>query len=142
MIKKVQLGDNGQYLGGSPKIRTLRPTQGVYLFLCSPETNRHFPLFPIVRNDRRTKSLKSHEYIDDKEGAKLGDNVQYLRGSPKIRTLRPTQGVYLFLCSPETNRHFSLFPKTKILIFCVPYSPKLPLFPCSHHFLTCIPLFP
>ena len=58
-----------------------------------------------------------------------------------IALLRPSQrwavvggwgmGGYLFLCSPEKNRHFSLFPKIKILIFCVPCSPKLPLFPCS-----------
>ena len=38
---------------------------------------------------------------------------------------------YLIPCTPEINHFLSLFPKFKILIFCVHCSPKLPLFPCS-----------
>ena len=44
-------------------------------------------------------------------------------------------GGYQFPCSPEINGLCPLFPKTKILIFYVPCSPKLPLFPCSPSFL-------
>ena len=49
-------------------------------------------------------------------------------------------GGYQFPCSPEINGLCPLFPKTKILIFYVPCSPKLPLFPCSPHFWTFVPL--
>ena len=47
-----------------------------------------------------------------------------------------------FPWSPETNGLFPIFPKNKILIFYVPCSPKLALFPCSPHFWTFVPLFP
>ena len=52
------------------------------------------------------------------------------------------EGGYLFPWSPRKNGLVPLFPKNKILIFYVPCSPKLSVFPCSPYFWAFVPLFP
>ena len=56
--------------------------------------------------------------------------LQYLTDHPSEHATlrRPSQGVPVPLL-PWKNWHFPLFPRIKMLIFYVPCSPKLPLFP-------------
>ena len=49
---------------------------------------------------------------------------------------------YLFLCSPEINRFAPLFTKTKIWIFYVPCSPKMPFISQFPSFLDLCSLVP